>query len=316
MILHYDHYRTGQRRRGTRTILVPVLSALLVIAIALVFALHLPSRLFGTASVRQAPGRLPDLWKSGQYQMVISAADSILRVDPLNATALTYRGFASFYRAVAENAGEERSSLLDQSILSLRRARLVGSPFGAEADYVLGKAYFLKGKYYYDLAISSMETSLSRGYEQKDSNQYIGMAYAQLGDYEKALSYFLTALKADTSDMLLLTIGLTYYQMKRSNDAVDYFLRTLNKTQDKGIEEQARFKLAEIYSDRGDLFKAEEQLLSIAKIDPRSADAHYQLGEVYAKMNDPVKARAEWRQALIIDPNHYGARLRYYDGRR
>jgi Tfp pilus assembly protein PilF len=52
------------------------------------------------------------------------------------------------------------------------------------------------------------------------------------------------------------------------------------------------------------------------KIDPQSADAHFFLGEVYAKMNDPVKARAEWRNALIIDPSHYGARLRYYPARR
>ena len=316
MILHYDHYRTGQRKRGARTILIPVISVVLVIAIVLVLALHVPSRLFGGGAVRQAPGRLPDLWKAGQYEAVIAAADSILREDPLSPAALTYRGFASFYRAVTESAGEERSALLDQTILSLRRARLVATPFGGEADYVLGKAYFLKGKYYYDLAISSMESSLAKGYEQKDSNQYIGVAYAQLGEYEKALGYFLTALKADTSDMLLLTIGLTYYQMKRSNDAVDYFLRTLNKTQDKGIEEQARFKLAEIYSDRGDLFKAEEQLLAIARIDSRSADAHYQLGEVYAKMNDPVRARAEWRNALIIDPSHYGAKLRYYPAKR
>jgi hypothetical protein len=37
---------------------------------------------------------------------------------------------------------------------------------------------------------------------------------------------------------------------------------------------------------------------------------------VYTKMNDPVKARAEWRNALIIDPSHYGAKLRYYGGRK
>ncbi len=103
--------------------------------------------------------------------------------------------------------------------------------------------------------------------------------------------------------------------MKRTSDAVDYLLRTLNKTEDKDIEERTRFLLGGIYLDTGELFKAEEQFAAIAKIDPRSADAHYDLGEVYAKMNDPVKARAEWRNALIIDPSHYGAKLRYYGGR-
>jgi tetratricopeptide (TPR) repeat protein len=147
-----------------------------------------------------------------------------------------------------------------------------------------------------------MESSLARGYVQKDTHEYIGQAYNQLGDNEKALQHFLVALADDPSDLLLLTIGQTYYQMKRTSDAVDYLLRTLNKTEDKDIEERTRFLLGGIYLDTGELFKADEQFSAIVKIDPSSADAHYDLGEVYAKMNDPVKARAEWRNALIIDP--------------
>ena len=217
---------------------------------------------------------------------------------------------------MSQNALEEKMPFLDQAIVSLRRAKLAGTPFSGEIDYVLGKAYFNKGKYYYDLAISSMESSLAKGYVQKDSQEYIGQAYTQLGDYEKGLEHFLTALKDDSGDLLLLTIGQTYYQMKRTSDAVDYLLRTLNKTEDKDIEERARFLLGGIYLDTNELFKAEEQFTAIVRIDPKSADAHYDLGEVYAKMNDPVKARAEWRNALIIDPSHYGAKLRYYPSKR
>ena len=76
------------------------------------------------------------------------------------------------------------------------------------------------------------------------------MAWTQLGDYEKGLAAFLQgAQAANPSDILLLTIGQTYYQMKRTGDAVDYLLRTLNKTEDKAIEERARFLLGEIYLD-------------------------------------------------------------------
>ena len=93
----------------------------------------------------------------------------------MDATALSYRGFAYFYRAVAEIALEEKLPLLDESIVSLRRALLSGTPFVGEVDYVLGKAYFYKGKYYYDESISYMESSLAKGYVQKDSNEYIGL---------------------------------------------------------------------------------------------------------------------------------------------
>ncbi len=316
MILNYDHYRTGQKKRGRRAVLIPVLAGILVLGVALFFILRIPTRLSGAAAERHAPGKLPDLFKAEKYDEVVSTADGILKRDPLNAVALSYKGFASFYRAVSQNALEEKMPYLDQAIVSLRRARLVNTPFIGETEYVLGKAYFNKGKYYYDLAIASMEKSLSSGYAQKDSHEYIGQAYTQLGQYEKGMEYFLTALKEDPGDLLLLTIGQTYYQMKRSSDAVDYLLRTLNKTEDKDIEERARFLLGGIYLDTSELFKAEEQFSAIVKIDPKSADAHYDLGEVYAKMNDPVKARAEWRNALIIDPSHYGAKLRYYSGKR
>jgi tetratricopeptide (TPR) repeat protein len=316
MIRNYDHYRTGQKRRGLRAVLIPVLSGILVLGVVLFFVLHIPTRLSGAAIERHPPGKLPELFKAEKYDDVVSTADAILKGDPLNPVALSYKGFASFYRAVSQNALEERMPYLDQAIVSLRRARLAVTPFSGETEYVLGKAYFNKGKYYYDLAIASMEKSLASGYAQKDSHEYIGQAYTQLGEYEKGMEYFLTALKEDTGDLLLLTIGQTYYQMKRNSDAVEYLLRTLNKTDDKDIEERARFLLGGIYLDTNELFKAEEQFVAIVTIDPKSADAHYDLGEVYAKMNDPVKARAEWRNALIIDPSHYGAKLRYYGGKR
>ncbi len=315
MILNYDHYRTGQRKRRARYVIVPVIAVVVVGIVTAVLVLKIPSKLFG-GSARPAPGKLSDLFKAEKYDDVISSADAILDGDPLNASALSYKGFASFYKAVAADQQEEKMPSLDQAIVSLRRAKLAGTPFAGETDYVLGKAYFNKGKYYYDLAITSMESSLAHGYVQKDSHEYIGQAWNQLGDNDKAIAEFLIALKDDPGDFLLLTIGQTYYQMKRYSDAVDYLLRTLNKTDDKAIEEKARFWLGDIYLGTDELFKAEEQYAAIVTINPQSADAHFDLGEVYAKMNDPVKARAEWRQALIIDPSHYGAKLRYYGGKK
>jgi tetratricopeptide (TPR) repeat protein len=314
--MRYDHYRSGQRRKRLRAVLIPLLSVLVVLLVAAFFVFNGPARIFGAGGQRKTPGKLPDLFRAEKYDEVIAATDALLVGDPLNPVALSYRGFASFYKSASQNAAEERMPYLDQAVVSLRRARLAGTPFPGETDYVLGKAYFNKGKYYYDLAIASIESSVARGYVQKDSYEYIGQSYSQLGDYQKALDNFLLAMRDDPGDLLLLTIGQTYYQMKRTSDAVDYLLRTLNKTEDKDIEERTRFLLGGIYLDTGELFKADEQFSAIVKIDPSSADAHYDLGEVYAKMNDPVKARAEWRNALIIDPSHYGAKLRYYSGKR
>jgi Tfp pilus assembly protein PilF len=100
--------------------------------------------------------------------------------------------------------------------------------------------------------------------------------------------------------------------MKHTDEAVEYLLRALNKTEDAAIEQQARLKLGEIYLDQGELFKAQEQYEALVKLDPRSADAHYWMGEVYARLGDPVKARSEWRTAFGLDNQHVGARLRLF----
>ena len=311
MILNYDHYHASRKKGLGKRIVAVVVGLLVCAAIVAAFAFRLPQRLLPASGARAGLGKLPELWKDSRYDDVISVSDAVLRNDPLNPSALTYRGFASFYKATSQTSAD-RSPILDDAVLFLRRAELVGSPMARETDYVLAKAYFFKGKFYYDLAVSYMNRAISRGYVQNDSYELLGTAYTQLGDYDKGIACFLKALDAQQSDILLLTIGQTYYQMKQTGEAVDYLLRTLNKTEDKAIEEKARLLLGEIYLDRNELFKAEEQYSALTQLDPQSADAHFFLGEVYAKMNDPVKARSEWRAAFQIDPTHYGAKLRLF----
>jgi len=64
MILNYDHYRTGQKRRGRRALLIPVLAGILVLGVALFFVLRIPARLSGGTVERHAPGKLPDLFRA------------------------------------------------------------------------------------------------------------------------------------------------------------------------------------------------------------------------------------------------------------
>ncbi len=311
MILNYDHYHAGRKKRPLRR-LIPVVSGALLVAIILLAVFQVPQRLLPASGARAGVGRLPELWKNERYDEVISTADAVLKNEPMNASALAYRGFASFYKGISEATPEDQVPFLDEAVVYLRRARLAGTFMTGETEYVLAKSYFLKGKFYYDLSIAYMNSAIARGFVQKDSYEYLGLAYTHLGEYEKGMGFFLQALQEEQSDMLLLTIGQTYYQMKRTADAVDYLLRTLNKTEDKAIEKKARFLLGEIYLDGGELFKAEEQYGALVKLDPQSADAHFFLGEVYARMNDRVKARSEWRATFKIDPSHYGAKVRLF----
>ena len=256
---------------------------------------------------------LSQLWHSRLYDEVITRCDGQLKENPLDTTALAYRGFAYFYKAVSEVTLEERIPYLDEAIVSLRRSKLdPNGSWPAEADYILGKAYYHKGKYYYDLTLDYLQAALAAGYQREDIYDYLGLAATQLDRIEEGLQYFHKALEINPTDLLLLTVGQSYMQLARVEEAEEYLIRAINKAEDKAVETRARFFLGQLYFERQDYFKAENQYMEILAFDPNSSDAHYYLGEIYSKMNDPVRARANWRKALVIDPSHYGARLRYY----
>jgi len=312
MIRDYDHYHSRSRRKSRRTVVVAAIAAFVVIVGILAAVFRVDRLLFRPREARHTVAELSTLWNEGRYDEVLAASEALLKRDPLNPGALALRGFAAFQKGVGEGTAEERAPWLDEAVVSLRRARLVSNQLAPEIEYILAKTSFHRGKFHYDQTIAFMQSAIDRGYVRPDSYEYLGMAWTQLGDPEKGLAAFLRALEDEPSDIVLLTIGQTYLQMKHTGEAVDYLLRALNKTDDKAIERQARFKLGEIYLDQGEVFKAEEQYLALVELDPRSADAHFYLGEVYARLSDTVKARAEWRAAFALDNQHYGARLRLF----
>ncbi len=314
MILNVERYRYQRTRRGPRRgWLLLILVVLLAGGGFLAWRLGLGSAL-GRLLRPQARGQsLAELWKNRLYDEVIARCDQDLKSDPLAGEPLAYRGFSYFYKAVSEANLEDRIPFLDEAIVSLRRSRLARvSPWTAETDYVLGKAYYHKGKYYYDLTLEYLKDALAAGFESEDIYDYMGLAATQLDQPEQGLEFFQKALAKHPSDILLLMIGQSYFELGERKNAEEYLLRAINKTEDPAVEKKSRFLLGQIYYDRKEYLKAEDEYQAILARDPGSADAHFYLGEIYSSLNDIVKARSEWRKTLIIDPSHYGAKLRYY----
>jgi tetratricopeptide (TPR) repeat protein len=313
MILNAERYRYAGRKKKKRGWLVVALAAVIAAAGVLLWRLPLlPGS--GRGGVAEGPREpLAALWAGRQYDELISRCDAALSADPLDWYALSYRGFACFYKAVAQVNQEERIPFLDEAIVALRRARLApGYGWAVEGDYILGKAYYHKGKYYYDLTIDYLQRALQAGYAADDIYDYLGLAATQLDRVEEGLDYFHKAMAINPTDLLLLSMGQSYLQLGRSPEAEEFLIRAINKTEDPAVEKKSRYLLAQLYFERQDLIKAEGEYNRILALDPNAADAHYYLGEIYLKMTDSVRARSEWRKALIIDPSHYGARLRYY----
>ena len=253
------------------------------------------------------------LWNDQRYDEINQLCEESLVDDPLKSNLLLYNGFAYFYRGVNQFSFEEKIALFDKSITNLRKLILI-DPEGMEgrAFYVLGKAYYYKGKYYADLTIEYLKEAEANGYVGEDTYEYLGLAYTTLGDYEKSAESFLKAVAEGPTDTRYLALAQAYFNQGLVDRAEEYLLRTLNKTQDPAVEEKTRFLLAKIYFETEQLAKSEDQYRRILENDPDSADAYFFLGEIYLKYDKETEARYYWRQAHMIDASHYGARLRLF----
>ena len=259
------------------------------------------------------PSRQPallELSNQGSYAEVLSRSAEVLAQRPLDAEALLFRGIAHFYLALAEADRIDPAPRLDQAIVALRRARLSGElRYRDEAAYVLGKAYYHKGHYFYDQAIRFLEESLEQGYDGVDTHEYLGMAMVRSGSPESGIDHFRNALQRRPSGLLYLSVGQLLERLGEHQEAERHFQAAVG-VGDEALEIRARFMLGALLLQGGRYADAGEQYRRILELAPGSADAHLFLGDAYAGLGNADGARAEWRRARNIDQQHHGANLR------
>ena len=259
------------------------------------------------------PSRQPallELSNEGSYAEVLSRSAEVLAQRPLDAEALLFRGIAHFYLALAEADRLDPVPRLDQAIIALRRARLNGElRFRSEAAYVLGKAYYHRGPYFYDLAIRFLTESVEQGYDGADTHEYLGMALVRSGVPESGIEHFRTALERRPSGLLYLSVGQLLERLGEHHEAERHFLAAAGAG-DEALEIRARFMLGALLLQGDRHADAGAQYRRILDLAPGSADAHLFLGDAYAGLGDVAGARAEWRRARNIDQQHHGANLR------
>ena len=307
----YNKPRKKKLRSGKFIIIVIVIFSLLI----LFFGMRGRVTGFISATTIETPAEqtLEMLWADNKYKELSERCEEILIYDPLNPESLIYNGFSYFYLGIAQFTLEDQLPLLDLAIINLRKALLLNSsPLSGKVNYILGKSYYHKGRFYLDQAIYHLKKSIEFGYINEDTYKYMGLCYSELGFYEEGIEYFLKSIADVKDDMLLLVIGQTYHKLGDNINSELYLKRAIELNDDFRVEIKSRFLLGKIYFEEGELQQAEKEYNLILSKDQKSADAYYYLGEIYSKRENTIKARAEWRKALELDPSHYGALLRLY----
>jgi tetratricopeptide (TPR) repeat protein len=229
---------------------------------------------------------------------------------------LTTHGFTAYQLGIGQINTFDTLVYIDECIWALRKALLLkDSHNDGRVSYVLGKAYSYKGEHYTDLAVKYLEQARTLAYPAADIPEYLGLAYAGMGDFRNSVEAFSQALRpgdgaADPSDLLLLSIARSYIALDELESARAYLLRCTELSRDSKSIMAARLLLGDVLGKIGDDQGAENQFAAILEETGENAEAHYQLGELYTRRGDTTRARAEWRQAIRADPAHAKARTR------
>ena len=276
---------------------------LVLAALGTVFVLLFKSKIKEAGNKKN----LLEYWETGDWETAYEKSQENLKVKPMDPFFLTINGFAAYQTALAQVNNEQALAYNEECILSLRKALLSKN---ADKDgrirYVLGKAYYAKGQDYADLAIKYLEAARELSYSAADFNEYLGLSYASIKDYQKSIEAFTASLDPagnEGADLLLLHIAQSYIGLEEWEAAKAYLIRCTESSKDMDLILKARLLLGKALVYEGDLDGAISVFETVLEAGGENAEASFELGEIYAEQGDTTRARAAWRRARRADPN-------------
>jgi tetratricopeptide (TPR) repeat protein len=251
---------------------------------------------------------LVEYWESGSYGEAYEKSRAGLAKKPMDPLFLTINGFAAYQMAVSQIRNAGALEYIDECIWSLRKSLLEKNADKAgRIRYVLGKAYYIKGPEYADLAVKYLEEAKAASFTAGDLNEYLGLAYVAVRDYRKSVEALTASLNPQdetvNSDLLLLSIAQSYMGLEDWESAKAYLTRCSERSRDAGIVLKSRLLLGKVLRDSGDTEGAIAVFNSVVE-SGENAEASYELGEIYAARGDTTRARAAFRRAHRADPNY------------
>jgi tetratricopeptide (TPR) repeat protein len=280
--------------------------SVLAIITAILLVSHFRS---GTRNERR---ELLRVWNEGNFEQAYEISKNALLENPVDYFLLTIKGFSAYQMGISQINNQSMLMFINECIFSLRKAIMQREAArDGRLFYVLGKAYGYKGAEYADLAVKYLEMAYKLGFDAPDIPEFLGLAYAAIGDYRNSVIAFSKALEnAEASPLLLLSIAESYIALGEFENARAYLMMVVNVSVDSSTTFSARLFLAEVLRQLGDHSGAINQLHEIIEETGDNAETRFQLGEIFSQLGDNTRARAEWRRAITLDPAHLRARAR------
>ncbi|MFW5796408.1 MAG: tetratricopeptide repeat protein [Alkalispirochaeta sp.] len=294
-----------RRRKGSGAVLIIVLSLLVaLVAAVVVFLYRARTPIFPIADA-EATEDIVELWNTGQYDGLLDEAEERLDEFPLDETALALRGFTRFYLAMQEVNEEQRQTLLNGTVVDLQRVLLLDEPeMEGEVHYVLGKAFFHRGRFFYDAAIEKLLIAREMGVHQLDLLEYLALASDELGRSSDAIAFFREAIEMGDEAVHKVNLADILIEEGRHDEAEELLDDTIEGTSDVVVLQHALDSLGRSYRRQERWEDALDAYRRLLEVNESSVRARFGLGETYLAMGENNLARYEWREAVRLDPNH------------
>ena len=195
-----------------------------------------------------------------------------------------YYNFATLYQRQGDWLRAER----------LFRQALRIDPSFAPARSGLARALFEQGK--------PSENSMA------DREGRRGMTLFRNGEYEAAILAFKGVIAMNgPQPQILNNIGLCYYRLDRSNDAIDNYLHAL---QLDSLYVRPRYNLGLVYLRDGDESSAYLSFERVLQLDQDNHKARFQQGVTLARMDRVAEAEVHWNILLARNPGNVRLRAK------
>ncbi len=190
-------------------------------------------------------------------------------------------------------------------------------PTFLKADYIKGASYFAQGKY--DLAIKEYEEELRSDPNYVQGYYIVGLCYARLKNYDRALENLKKAQSLDSKDFQIsLALAQALFEAKKYpelKDALDSATRNARNPED--LQKLKSLQAAALFNQQ-DYAAALPELKTAVEADPKNEALQAQLGIAYfrvqryddaiAALSSATKLSAEDSQAGVFLGEAYFAR--------
>jgi tetratricopeptide (TPR) repeat protein len=158
---------------------------------------------------------------------------------------------------------------------------------------------YKQGKYYDAEKLLLREKELTPN--NLDVYAVLGWCYLNTGRYRLAIEISEEGLQKNSTDTrFLTTIGRSYLEMKRYNDALSYFQKSVALRPDYPYN---YYYLGRMYLNQGKLIFADTAFSAAIMLKNDRWVFYKYRGQVYEQMSDWKSAELDYKRALTLKPN-------------